>query len=83
MRIKFVLAIINNIFFLNLLFIGIQNFCWDIEFMLKRKVGIYWRISWTIVTPVVLVFILIYFLTQIERLKYENFDYPDLALGDI
>lgn len=49
--------------------------------MLKRKVGVYWRISWSIVTPLVLLFILIYFLFNIERLKYDKYDYPDLALG--
>lgn len=63
--------------------LGTKNFCWDIEYMLKRKVGIYWRISWSLVTPIVLIFILIYFLVSIERLKYDKYDYPDSALGEL
>lgn len=59
---------------------GLENFCTDIEYMLKRKVGWYWRISWGIITPVVLTVILVYFVATLDRLKYNTYDFNDLAL---
>ncbi|XP_017768589.1 PREDICTED: sodium-dependent nutrient amino acid transporter 1-like [Nicrophorus vespilloides] len=60
---------------------GLENFCDDIEFMLKRKVGLYWRISWGVITPVVLVVIFIYFVATLERLQHEGLDFPDHVLA--
>lgn len=37
-----------------------MNFCRDIEFMLKRKTGLYWKFCWAILIPVMLAFIFIY-----------------------
>lgn len=39
---------------------GINNFCRDIEFMLKRKTGLYWKFCWTILIPAMLAFIFAY-----------------------
>ena len=39
---------------------GIENFCWDLEFMLKRPVTPFWRLSWFILTPAIMITILIY-----------------------
>ncbi|XP_069985298.1 sodium-dependent nutrient amino acid transporter 1 isoform X2 [Penaeus vannamei] len=39
---------------------GIKNFCRDIEFMLQRKTGIYWKFCWAFLIPVLLAFIFIY-----------------------
>lgn len=36
---------------------GLENVCWDVEFMLKRKVSAFWRISWGVVMPIVLIII--------------------------
>lgn len=60
---------------------GLENFCDDIEFMLKRRVGWYWRLTWGFISPVVLIAIFIYFMATIERLKHEGKHYPDLVLG--
>ena len=30
---------------------GLENFCWDVEFMLKRHVTVFWRVSWFITVP--------------------------------
>ncbi|KAF2906108.1 hypothetical protein ILUMI_00069 [Ignelater luminosus] len=60
---------------------GLENFCADIEFMLKRKVGLYWRVCWGIITPIVLIAIFIYFLLSLEKLKNGIYDYPDVALN--
>lgn len=39
---------------------GLNNFCNDLEFMLKQKMGIYWKICWGLVIPIGLFGILIY-----------------------
>lgn len=59
---------------------GLENFCNDLEFMLKRKVGVYWRFTWGFITPVLLLVIFIYFVSTYERLTYGNKEYPDIAL---
>jgi solute carrier family 6 (neurotransmitter transporter, glycine) member 5/9 len=30
---------------------GLQNFCDDVEFMSKKKISMYWRINWAVLTP--------------------------------
>jgi solute carrier family 6 amino acid transporter-like protein 5/7/9/14 len=30
---------------------GLQNICWDVEFMLGRKLSSYWRVCWAVVMP--------------------------------
>ncbi|KAF5287922.1 hypothetical protein FQA39_LY15626 [Lamprigera yunnana] len=64
-------------------FYGLENFCDDIEFMINRRMGIYWRICWGFITPCVLIVVLFYFLATIERLKNGIYDFPDnvLAIG--
>ncbi|KAF2902507.1 hypothetical protein ILUMI_03679 [Ignelater luminosus] len=60
---------------------GVDNFCNDLEFMLKQKVGIYWRIMWGLVTPLLLLIIFMYFLVTLTRLSYGPNEFPDKALG--
>ncbi|KAL1497741.1 hypothetical protein ABEB36_008647 [Hypothenemus hampei] len=55
---------------------GLENVCLDIEFMTRRKPGIYWRLCWYIFIPGVMIFVLSYFLITFEPLQYENKDYP-------
>nr|ALE20589.1 nutrient amino acid trasporter 2 [Leptinotarsa decemlineata] len=57
---------------------GLDNFCTDVEFMTKKKVGIYWRISWGIITPVLLLVIFVYFLVTLKPLTYGiySLEYP-------
>lgn len=59
---------------------GLDNFCLDIEFMLKRKVGVYWRITWGVLTPLALLVILLYFIATLETLTYNNVPFPSAAL---
>lgn len=63
---------------------GLENFCWDIEFMLKRKVSPFWRISWYIVMPFFLLTMCFYWAIKMskEELTYgENkLAYPTTAL---
>uniref|UniRef100_A0A1Y1M5C2 Transporter n=1 Tax=Photinus pyralis TaxID=7054 RepID=A0A1Y1M5C2_PHOPY len=60
---------------------GSENFCNDLEFMTKQKVGIYWRITWTIITPLFLIIVFIYSLATLTRLDYGSYEISDLALG--
>lgn len=39
---------------------GINNFCRDVEFMLGRKTGVYWKFCWTLLIPILLSVIFIY-----------------------
>lgn len=51
--------------------------------MLKRKVNIYWRFTWGLITPILLIIILIYFCVKFENPTYQNVSYPSgiLAFG--
>jgi len=59
---------------------GIENFCWDAEFMLNRKVTIFWRISWFLVTPVFMIVIFIYTMIKLENPTYSGKQFPEAAL---
>ncbi|KAH8393523.1 hypothetical protein KR200_004126 [Drosophila serrata] len=58
---------------------GTDRLCKDIEFMLGRKVGLYWRLCWSIITPLIMTVILIYFYATYEPLTYNNIVYPSWA----
>lgn len=58
---------------------GVEDICLDMEYMLGRKVGAYWRICWAILTPCLLITILVYSLATMEPLKYGSVSYPDSA----
>ncbi|KAK9730123.1 Sodium:neurotransmitter symporter family [Popillia japonica] len=61
-------------------FYGFRPFLDDIGYMLKRQHGIYWRLSWSFITPIVLVTILLYFLITMSNLQHEGKAYPNIAL---
>lgn len=65
------------------LIVGIENICWDIEFMSKKKVAVYWKICWGLITPTLLLGIFVYFIATTSRLKYGEYDYPDRILGNV
>lgn len=54
---------------------GIGRICSDVEFMLKRQPHVCWRISWGIVTPVMMILIFIYSLVTWTPLKYNQQEY--------
>ncbi|XP_030241857.1 sodium-dependent nutrient amino acid transporter 1 isoform X2 [Drosophila navojoa] len=60
---------------------GTDRLCKDIEFMLGRKVGLYWRLCWSIFTPLIMTIILIYFYATYEPLIYNNQPFPAWAYG--
>ncbi|KAJ8939840.1 hypothetical protein NQ314_010969 [Rhamnusium bicolor] len=55
---------------------GLENICLDIEYMLKKKPGAYWRICWCVVIPLILIIVFFYFLITLEELTYEKKPYP-------
>ncbi|XP_057323724.1 sodium-dependent nutrient amino acid transporter 1-like [Microplitis mediator] len=58
---------------------GLENILDDIEFMLKKRPSVYWRICWGVVTPVLLGIIFIYSLIDRSPLQYGHTLYPNSA----
>ncbi|XP_019872065.1 sodium-dependent nutrient amino acid transporter 1-like [Aethina tumida] len=54
---------------------GLENFCDDLEFMLKMKVSWYWRWTWGVITPLILIVVFIYFVATLEPLTYGREDF--------
>lgn len=62
--------------------LGVDRICRDVEFMIGRNPGIYWRICWGILTPIVMTVILIYTFITYEPLTYKKtYVYPPTAYG--
>lgn len=60
---------------------GVDRLCKDIEFMLSRKTGWYWRICWRFITPAMMAFILIYTIVDMKLITYGGYVYPTLFYG--
>lgn len=61
---------------------GVNRLCRDVEFMLGRRTGLYWRICWGVVTPMLMIAILIYTIVTYEPLTYKGTAYPNAAYGN-
>lgn len=59
---------------------GLDNFCLDLEFMSKRKPSIYWRISWGVVTPTLMIILFIYSMINFEPPFYAGQEFPPAYL---
>ena len=59
---------------------GLENICWDMEFMLKRKVSLLWRICWVIVSPAMMIFIFVYSMVKYESPTFMSLPYPTSSL---
>ncbi|KAJ6637499.1 Sodium-dependent nutrient amino acid transporter 1, partial [Pseudolycoriella hygida] len=62
---------------------GLENFCWDLQYMTGKPVSYYWRICWGVITPVLMITIFIYSAFSIKPLTYSKLNYPGeyLAAG--
>lgn len=60
---------------------GLENCCWDLEFMTGRKTSLYWRTCWIFITPVLMAVIFIYSMATIKPLQYSGWDYPVSLTG--
>lgn len=72
---------INSNSFFYFIISGLENFCEDLEFMTGRRISIYWRICWGVITPGLLIIIFIYAMVNLKPLQYSGWDYPDSATG--
>lgn len=61
---------------------GTKRLCKDTEFMIGFKVGLYWRICWSIVTPLIMTVILVYTFVSYEPLTYKDIVYPEWAYSE-
>lgn len=63
--------------------LGLGNFLNDIEFMLKKRLSIFWRVCWSILTPGIILVIFIYTFANLELLKYNKNFYPYSVYGKL
>ena len=61
---------------------GVDRFCNDIEFMLGKQTGLYWRICWKFITPAVMIAILVYFVLTSELPSYNGYSFPPVMTGE-
>ena len=73
----FILAIFEMITFSYIY--GVNRVCKDVEFMLGYRPGIFWRITWWFVTPVVMTAIVIYSFVKYENPKDNANEFPAIA----
>ncbi|XP_046821581.1 sodium-dependent nutrient amino acid transporter 1-like isoform X1 [Vespa crabro] len=60
---------------------GLSNFLNDIEFMLGTKPTFYWRMCWSVITPVLMIVILIYTIVSYRPPTYDGMNFPNYAYG--
>ncbi len=56
---------------------GVNRLCKDIEFMLGIKTGLYWRICWGLISPLIMTAILIFKAITLKPLKYHDYTYTE------
>jgi solute carrier family 6 amino acid transporter-like protein 5/7/9/14 len=61
---------------------GLSNVVRDVEYMLNKKIGFYWKFCWGFFIPFTLVFILGYSLATSKVIQYEGNDYPPIAISE-
>ncbi|KAF2369074.1 Sodium:neurotransmitter symporter [Trinorchestia longiramus] len=60
---------------------GINNFCKDIEFMLNRKTGYYWKFCWAVFIPLVLIGVFLYTVATAKPLQHGSYTFGPNAIG--
>uniref|UniRef100_H2YE53 Transporter n=1 Tax=Ciona savignyi TaxID=51511 RepID=H2YE53_CIOSA len=55
---------------------GLNRFCDDIKMMTGRRPNVYWRVTWSLVSPAVLTFILVYSIANYKPLKLDDYSFP-------
>lgn len=59
---------------------GLIKFLRDIEFMMNRILGVYWKLCWGIIVPWSLSFCFIYYMATFPEIKYEGKSLPSSAI---
>ncbi|KAK3878040.1 hypothetical protein Pcinc_009757 [Petrolisthes cinctipes] len=60
---------------------GLPRLLKDIEFMLNRKTGMYWKVCWGVFNPLFLIVVFIYSQATASPLKYGSYVFDDVATG--
>ena len=60
---------------------GLGNIIRDINFMLDRNLGIYWKFCWGILIPLTLSFSFLYFVATFPEIEYGGVSYPTSAVA--
>nr|XP_053649623.1 sodium-dependent nutrient amino acid transporter 1-like [Cherax quadricarinatus] len=60
---------------------GVNNFCRDIDFMLGRKTGLFWKISWAFLIPLLLSVVFIYGQITGKPLAVGSYVFEPLVIG--
>lgn len=55
---------------------GLEDFMLDLEFMVNRKISVFWRILWGVVTPFFMIIIFIYSMVNFENPTYGDREFP-------
>lgn len=58
---------------------GLENLTNDVDFMISRRPGPYWRICWFLVTPLLMIVIFIYSMVTMKPLLFSGKTYPTAA----
>lgn len=62
---------------------GFSNFIRDIEFMLKRKTGLYWKICWIFFNPIFLGVVFVYSQIVAKPLTYGAYVFSSFETGEL
>lgn len=60
---------------------GVQRLWLDVKFMINVETGLYYRLTWKIVSPLLMLIILIYQVVQFEQISYNEQKYPATVTG--
>ncbi|CAL1536856.1 unnamed protein product, partial [Lymnaea stagnalis] len=60
---------------------GNKNFCNDLELMLGFRPNLYWRASWTVITPLTIVVMLILSCVMYSPVSYGDYEFEPWAQG--
>ncbi|GLH12445.1 Sodium-dependent dopamine transporter [Gryllus bimaculatus] len=60
---------------------GCENFVRDVEFMIGKKVSLWWKLCWKYITPIILTFIFITSIAFNTPVSYNNIQYPKWAIS--
>lgn len=60
---------------------GLRRFLDDVEFMTGVRPGIYWRVCWVVISPVLMIAILIYTIVIYVPPTYNDTQFPVSAYG--
>mgnify|MGYP003402285269 CR=1 FL=1 len=59
---------------------GIQNICWDVEFMLGKKLSAYWRICWAVIMPIFMLGCCVFLFMNLTSPMNGEIPYADYAV---